>query len=129
MKSPQIKMHEQHLQKGMFVGMENFGIKSKSKRGFEKCDMNVVITIESTTIVSSIPTFQPKLVPIFFHMNCIKEFKSSIQSWRFVTIVVIVIGVKGVGDNRGEKLLIINGKSEFDREVLALGNNFRTKYE
>jgi ABC-type transport system involved in multi-copper enzyme maturation permease subunit len=40
-------------------------------------------------------------------MNCIKEFKSSIQSWRFVTIVVIVIGVKGVGDSRGEKQLFL----------------------
>jgi hypothetical protein len=59
----------------MFVGMENFGIASKSKRGFEKCDMHVVITIESTTIVSSIPTFQPKLVPMFFHMNSIENSK------------------------------------------------------
>jgi hypothetical protein len=36
MKSPHIKMHEQHLRKGMFVKVENFDIKSKSKRGFEK---------------------------------------------------------------------------------------------
>jgi hypothetical protein len=67
-----IEMHEQHLQKGMFVRLENFDIKSKSKSGFEKGDMHVVITIESTTIVSSIPTFQLKLVPMFFHMDSIK---------------------------------------------------------
>jgi len=77
-KSPYIKMHEQHLQKCMFVRVENFGIESKSKRGFEKNDMHVVITIESTTIVSSIPTFQPELIPMIFHMDSIKEFKSSI---------------------------------------------------
>jgi hypothetical protein len=59
MKSPHIKMHEQHLQKGMFVEMENFGIESKSEKVFETCDI----------------TFQPKLVPMFFHMNSIKEFK------------------------------------------------------
>jgi hypothetical protein len=30
-------------------------------------------------------------------------------------IVVIVIGIKGVGDSKGEKqLLITNGKGEFD---------------
>jgi hypothetical protein len=52
-KSSHIEMHEQHLLKGMFVRVENFGIKSRSKRGFEKRDMHVVITIESTTIVSS----------------------------------------------------------------------------
>jgi len=51
-----IEMHEQHLQKGMFMRLENFGIESKSKIGFEKCDMHVVITTESITIVSSIPT-------------------------------------------------------------------------
>jgi hypothetical protein len=62
----------------MFVRVENFGIESKSKRGFEKGDMHVIITIESTTIVSSILTFQPKLIPIFFHMGSIIKFKSYI---------------------------------------------------
>jgi len=110
--------------------MENFGIESKSKKVFEKCDMHFVITIESTTIVSSIPTFQPKLLPMFFHMNSIREFKSFIQSWRFVTIVVIIINVRGIGDSRGEKqLLIVDGESEFDPKVLAIGYNFKTKYE
>jgi hypothetical protein len=47
------------------VRVENFGIKSKFRRGFEKGDMHVVITIESTTIVSLILAFQPKLIPIF----------------------------------------------------------------
>jgi hypothetical protein len=50
-KSPHIKMHEQHSQKNMFVRVENFVIESRSKSGFEKGDMHVVITIESTTIV------------------------------------------------------------------------------
>ncbi len=54
--------------------VENFGIESKSKKCFEKKDMRVVIIIESTTIVSSILAFQPKLVPMFFHMDSIREF-------------------------------------------------------
>jgi len=33
------KIDEKHLQKGMFVKVENFGIESKSKRSFEKGDM------------------------------------------------------------------------------------------
>ncbi len=67
---------------------------------------------------------------MFFHMDSIREFKSSIQSWRSTTIVVIIIGVRGVRDNRGEKtLLITDGKNEFDQDVFVLGNNFRTKYE
>jgi hypothetical protein len=41
----------------MFMKVETFGIEAKSNRGFEKGDMHVVITIESTTIVLSILTF------------------------------------------------------------------------
>jgi hypothetical protein len=52
-KSFHIKMHEQYLQNGMYV-KEFFCIESKSKRGFEEGDMHVDITIESTTIVSSL---------------------------------------------------------------------------
>jgi hypothetical protein len=54
-KSPYIEMHEQHLQKGMFMKGQIFCIESKSKRGYENGDMHVVITIELTTIVSLIP--------------------------------------------------------------------------
>jgi len=80
--------------------------------------------------VSSILAFQLELIPMFFHMDSIRKFKSFIKSWRSATIVVIVIGVRGVGDNRGEKtLLITDGKNEFDQDVFVLGNNFRTKYE
>jgi hypothetical protein len=60
-------------------------------------------------------------------MDSNRKFKSSIQTLKFVTIVIIVIGVKGIGDNKYEKrLMIINGKSEIDQDVLAFGNNFRT---
>ncbi len=64
----------------MFVKVENFGIVSKFKRGFKKGDMHVVITIASTTIVLSIPTFKFELIPMFFHMDCIRKFKSFIKS-------------------------------------------------
>jgi len=57
-------MHEQYLQNGMYV-REIFCIELKSKRGFEKGDMHVVITIESMTIVSSIIVFEHELIPMF----------------------------------------------------------------
>jgi hypothetical protein len=114
----------------MFVRMENFSINSKSKRGLDKDDMHVVTIIESTTIVSLIPTFQLELVPMFFHMDSIKKFRNFIQSWTFVTIVAIVIGVRGIGDNKCEKtLLIIDREGEFDQNIFALGNNFKTEYQ
>ncbi len=55
----------------MFVMVEFFYIELKFKRGFEKGDMHVVITIESTTIVSSIPAFQLELILMFVHMDSI----------------------------------------------------------
>jgi hypothetical protein len=42
--------------------------------------MHVVITIELATIVSSILTFQPEIIPMFFHMDSIREFRSSIHN-------------------------------------------------
>jgi hypothetical protein len=66
--------------------------------------MHFVIMIESTTIMLLIVGFQPKLVPIFFHTNFIKEFKRFIQSWNSTTIVVIIIGVKGREDNKMKKI-------------------------
>jgi hypothetical protein len=69
MKSPHIEMHEQYLQKDIFVKVEIFIIELKFKRGFENCDMHVIITIESMTIMLSIVLFEPELVPMFFHIN------------------------------------------------------------
>jgi hypothetical protein len=47
--------------------------------------MHVVIIIELTTIVSSIIVFEPKLVPMFFHMvpfeNSKKIFKTKILTY------------------------------------------------
>ncbi len=57
---------------------------------------------------------------MFFHTNSIKEFKSFVQNWSFVIIVVINIGVKERWDNKAEKqLMIVDGE----------GNNFKMKYE
>jgi hypothetical protein len=68
-KSSHIDMHEQHLPKGMYVKVENFGIESKSKKSFEKRDMHVAIIIQSKTIMSSTLAFQPRLIPMFFHID------------------------------------------------------------
>jgi hypothetical protein len=88
--------------------------------------MHVVITIELMTIVLSINIFEPKLVPMFFHMDSIREFKSFFQCWNYV----IIVGVKGGRDNKGERqLLIVNGEGEFDQDIIALGNNFKIEYE
>jgi hypothetical protein len=87
---------EKHVCEG-----ENCGIKSKSNRGFEKGDMHVV---NNHCVIK---TYIPKLVPMFFHMDSTRKFRSSIQSRRSITIVIIIIGVRGVVDNKGEKKLLM----------------------
>jgi hypothetical protein len=103
----------------MYVKVESFGVKSKSKQGFEKGDMHIVIIVESTTIVSSISSFHLELVPIVFDTNSIREFINFVQSWSFANIMVIITSVRGGGDNNGEKqLMIVDGKGKFDQNVL-----------
>jgi len=71
--------------------------------------MHVLIMIESITIVSLILVFEPELIPMFFHMDSIRKFKTYIHNCRSITIVVIIIGVKGIEDNKNKKQsLIIN---------------------
>jgi hypothetical protein len=64
------------------------------------------------------------LVSMFFHVDSIRKFIKSLQSWNSTTIVCINFGVRGGADSKGErKLLITDGKCEFDQNVLALDNN------
>jgi hypothetical protein len=65
--------------------------------------------------MSSIPTFQLKLIPMFFTWIPLENSEVLFLSWRSTTIVIIIIGVKGVGDSKVEKkLLIVYGNDEFD---------------
>jgi hypothetical protein len=62
-------------------------------------------------------------------MDSIRVFKSFIRSWRSTTIIIIVVGVRGIRDSKGEKqLLIVDGEGEFDQDVLIIGNNFKTQF-
>jgi len=67
-KSPHIQMHENVFQKWLYVKVNNFGIEVRSQRGFEKGNMPIILTVECITIVLSIITFEPTLIPMFFHL-------------------------------------------------------------
>jgi len=75
-KSPHIQMHENVFQQRLYVKVENFGIEIKSPRGFVKRNMPIIFIGESTTIVSSITRFEPTFIPMFFHYDSFKKFKS-----------------------------------------------------
>jgi hypothetical protein len=60
--------------------------------------------------MSPVLVFELELVPMFFHMDSIREFKRS-----YGIIAIIVVGVRGKENNKGEKqLLIVDEESEFD---------------
>lgn len=91
--------------------------------------MHIIITIESTTIMSSISSFHLKLIPMFFHIDSIREFKNYVQRWNFTSIVIYFTSVRGGKNNKGEKQLMIIDGRKFDQDVLAMGNNFKLEYE
>jgi hypothetical protein len=53
--------------------------------------MHVVIIVKSMTIVSPITIFEPELVPMFYQLVSIREFKFFFQSRSFVTLIVMVV--------------------------------------
>jgi hypothetical protein len=59
----------------MFGKVKIFGIESKSKRGFEKGDMHVVITIELMTIVSLITILNQSWCSSFSTWIPLENFK------------------------------------------------------
>jgi hypothetical protein len=86
--------------------------------------MHVVITIESMTIISPITLFELKFVPMFFHMDSIRKFKSFFLNWSYATVVVIIVGARRKRNSKGEKqLLIVDEEGEFDQNDIVLGNN------
>jgi hypothetical protein len=91
--------------------------------------MPILIIVESTIIVSTIPTFQLELIPLFFHIDSLQEFRDRFK-FSNATNTIIVTEVKGGGENSHEKqLMVANGEGEFDQDVLAFGNPFRIEYD
>jgi hypothetical protein len=66
-----IKMNEHHMQKCMFVKVKKFRFESKSKRGFEKGDMHLSISIY---IIEFCPSSEALL---FFDWLLVAEEKRS----------------------------------------------------
>jgi hypothetical protein len=67
-KSPHIQMHENVLQKWLYVKVKNFGIEVGSHKGFEKGNIPIILIVESIISVLSITTFEHTLIPMFFHL-------------------------------------------------------------
>ncbi len=68
--------------------------------------------------------------PYFFTWIPLENSKVFFQFWSYVTIVVIIVGVRGGRDSEGERqLFIIDGEGEFEQDVFILGNNFKTYSE
>jgi hypothetical protein len=93
--------------------------------------MPIILVVESTTIVSSITTFEPILIPMFFHFDFFKEFRSKSLHPKFSTaiITIIITVIKGGGKNYEKQFKIIDGEGQFDQNVLIFGKQFKTQYD
>jgi hypothetical protein len=67
--------------------------------------MLVLIIVESNTIVSTIPTFQLKLIPLFFYTYSLQEFRdrSLLSKFSNGTIAIIVTSIEGGGESSHER--------------------------
>lgn len=126
---PQIEQHEGKLNVGSFIRIENFGVASKSEKSFEKGDMPVVLKVQSTTSVTTISNGgENEFIPKFYHSDSIAEFcKRSHEQWPTATIVVCVIGIRGTY-GRYHQLVIADGFTESDNDIVALGPQFQKEY-
>ncbi len=95
---------------------KNFGIEARSQRGFEKGDMLNILIVESTTIVLSIIAFELVSIPMFFHFDSFKKFRSrSSQSKLSTTIIVVIVPtIRGVKSSHERQLMIVDGEGQFD---------------
>ena len=126
---PQIEQHEGKLNVGSFIRIENFGVASKSEKSFEKGDMPVVLKVQSTTSVTTISNGgENEFIPKFYHSDSIAEFrKRSHEQWPTATIAVCVIGIRGTY-GRYHQLVIADGFTESDNDIVALGPQFQKEY-
>ncbi len=93
-----------------------FGIEARSQTEFEKGDMLIILIVESTTIVLSIIAFELVLIPMFFHFDSFKKFRSrSLQSKFSTTIIVVIVPtIRGVKSSHERQFMIVDGEGQFD---------------
>jgi hypothetical protein len=124
-----VDQHETKFKVGCYVRIENFGIKPKSLKGFEKGDMPFVIRVLSATIVSFVANLESTIVPKFYHMDTITDFwDCSHENWASATIVAVVISIRGEFEHT-HQLQIADNLTEYDQDVVALGPQYQKEYE
>ncbi len=91
-------------------------------------DMHVVLKVQSTTSIHVIEVVDNVFIPKFYHSDTINEFrKRSHEQWATATIAACVIGIRG-RYGKYEQLLIADGETENDNDVIALSHHFNKEY-
>ena len=127
LKTPEIEQHQAKFHVRSVLHIENFGVSMKSEKSFEKGDMPVAIKIESTTVVNVVEGKDNEFVPKFYHTDSIGEFRKRHDQWALATLAVCVIGIRGAY-GRFNQLLIADGDTEIDNDIVALGPQFQVEY-
>jgi len=78
--------------------------------------------------VLTIPTFEPELIPLFFHTYSLQESRnrSLLSKFSNGTIAIIVTSIRSGGESNHERqLMVTNCEGEFDQDVLAFGSSLK----
>lgn len=132
-KQDQMREHNPKLRVGQVIRVENFGVSKKSKKGHEKGDLLLVLKAMTSTIVTLLEPIPLGFKPEFYHTDSIDEYRSrSHESWACATIAVCVIELRDTYVGKYGSLfqvVVADGCSEKDHDVLAFTDQFRAEYE
>jgi hypothetical protein len=92
--------------------------------------MLIIFMVESTTIVSSITTFEPALIPMFSILIFSKILNPSHCSPSFPPLLLLSLftTIRDGKSKHEKQLMIADGEGEFNQDVLVFGNQFRIEY-
>jgi len=81
--------------------------------------------------VSAIPTFKPKLIPLFFVHIPYKNLQIGPYCPNFpMAPLLSFTSIKSGGESSHERqLMVANCEGEFDQDVLAFGSSFKIEYD
>ncbi len=97
----------------------------KAKTNYDKGDFNWMIELSTTTKVTTIPTFDIIVKLYFLPKDTICSFyRYMLQPFATITIVFVVIGVRGEIDNKFELLVVDESSLEDIQIVRFLKSSF-----
>jgi len=128
-----IHHHEEKIRRGVYVRVENFGVKRKHARGFQKGDMPWTLLVTQNSHISVLPSFSLEWLPIFYTETCIKDFKKKTHKmFPMASFSIVVVDVRGLykGENNEDfnQIMIADAIIKDDHDIIGFSHSFHDEY-